>query len=66
MRRVDPPVVNDIVHCDCAVGLGRLPGWIIPLTVTSPPFDSIREYGGDPFDTATIARELYRVTMPGG
>lgn len=38
----------------------------IDLTVTSPPYDSLRTYEGYSFDFETIARELYRVTKPGG
>ncbi len=46
-----------------------LPPSCIPLTVTSPPYDSIRDYGGHLWDHesfALVAHELYRVTMEGG
>jgi len=36
------------------------------LTVTSPPYDNLRTYKGYTFDFEGIARELYRVTKPGG
>lgn len=39
---------------------------IIDLTVTSPPYDNLRTYKGYTFDFEPIARELYRVTKPGG
>lgn len=38
----------------------------VDLTVTSPPYDNLRTYNGYTFDFETIARELYRVTKPGG
>ena len=43
-----------------------LPNDDVPLTVTSPPFDDVRDYGGHHFDFEAIARELWRVTKPGG
>jgi len=36
------------------------------LTVTSPPYDNLRDYKGYSFDFASIAKELYRVTKQGG
>ncbi|OJW13126.1 MAG: hypothetical protein BGO49_20225 [Planctomycetales bacterium 71-10] len=54
---------------DALDGMRTLPEVCIPLTVTSPPFDSIRSYGGHRWDHETftaLARELWRVTMPGG
>ena len=38
----------------------------IDLTVTSPPYDDLREYKGYKFDYKKLAKELYRVTKPGG
>ena len=39
---------------------------IIRLTVTSPPYDKLRDYKGYEFPFEEIADELYRVTAPGG
>lgn len=39
---------------------------IVDLTVTSPPYDNLRTYNGYCFDFESVARELYRVTKPGG
>lgn len=38
----------------------------IDLTVTSPPYDNLRNYSGFTFDFEAIARELFRVTKQGG
>lgn len=39
---------------------------IIHLTVTSPPYDKLRDYKGYSFPFEEIAEELFRVTAPGG
>jgi len=38
----------------------------VDLTVTSPPYDNLRDYNGYTFDFKGIAKELYRVTKDGG
>ncbi|MHA2023715.1 MAG: DNA-methyltransferase [Candidatus Thorarchaeota archaeon] len=38
----------------------------IDLTVTSPPYGTLRDYGGHSWDINTIAPELYRVTKEEG
>ena len=55
-----------LLHGDSALVLPTLPNGSIDLTVTSPPYDNLRLYNGFTFDFETIARELYRVTKPGG
>jgi DNA modification methylase len=51
---------------DCAEVLKTLAAESVDLTVTSPPYDNLRKYKGYTFDFEPIARELYRVTKPGG
>jgi DNA modification methylase len=51
---------------DCAKVMAEMPDGCIDLTVTSPPYDNLRTYNGYVFDFETIARQLYRVTKPGG
>lgn len=46
--------------------MAELPPDCIDLTVTSPPYDNLRDYHGYPFDFESIAFELFRVTKPGG
>ncbi|MFH1170526.1 MAG: site-specific DNA-methyltransferase [Candidatus Vogelbacteria bacterium] len=38
----------------------------IDLTVTSPPYDELRDYKGYSFDFENIAKQLFRVTKKGG
>ena len=51
---------------DCKEELKKLDSGCIDLTVTSPPYDNLREYKGYTFDFKEIARELFRVTAQGG
>ena len=44
----------------------NLPDDFIDLTVTSPPYDNLRQYNGYMFDFENIAKELYRITKHGG
>lgn len=58
---------NRIVLGDNVAGMRGLPDGCIHLTVTSPPYDDLRTYGGHSrWDFAGCARELYRITVPGG
>lgn len=52
--------------CDCVVGMHGLADNSIDLTVTSPPYDSLRTYNGFTWDFEATAKELYRVTKKGG
>jgi len=44
----------------------RMPDNFVDLTVTSPPYDNLRDYKGYSFPFEDIAKELYRVTKYGG
>ena len=44
----------------------RMPDNFVDLTVTSPPYDNLRDYKGYSFPFEDIAKELYRVTKNGG
>src|SRR5947209_2519316 len=58
---------NDILCMDCVEGMRTLvPDTSIPLTVTSPPYGTMRLYGGHGWNFPAVAKELYRITMPGG
>lgn len=46
--------------------MAKMPNSFIDLTVTSPPYDDLRNYNGYSFEFEKIANELYRVTKDGG
>jgi len=55
------------IYCEnCLDTMARMPDDFIDLTVTSPPYDGLREYRVYSFDFEAIAKELYRVTKSGG
>ena len=58
--------LNYISCCDNLVGLRGLSDACIDLTVTSPPYDNLRNYHGFTWDAEGLIAELYRVTKPGG
>ena len=57
---------NEIRCCDCVEGMSTLPNGSVDLTLTSPPYDGMRTYGGHKWNFHATARELYRVTKDGG
>lgn len=57
---------NKVICGDSAKVLKELPDEVIDLTVTSPPYDDLRDYEGYNFDFESIAKELFRVTKDGG
>ena len=58
--------VNQVYQGDSAELMKKLPDNFIDLTVTSPPYDNLRDYNGYSFDFETIAKELFRITKEGG
>ncbi len=58
--------LNTIYNENCLDTMARMPDGFIDLTVTSPPYDNLRDYKGYSFDFESIAKELYRVTKQGG
>ena len=58
--------LNKIYNEDNISLITRMPDDFIDLTVTSPPYDNLREYKGYTVDLETLVKELYRVTKPGG
>lgn len=58
--------LNKIFNEDCLQTMSRMPDNYIDLTVTSPPYDGLRDYNGYSFPFEDIAKELYRVTKQGG
>ena len=46
--------------------MAKMPDNFLDLTVTSPPYDGLRDYNGYSFDFESVAKELFRVTKKGG
>ena len=59
--------MNNIAYnIDCVEWMKAQNENVIDLTVTSPPYDDIREYNGFVFDWMETIKHLYRITKPGG
>lgn len=69
---------NQIYNEDCLVTMNKMEDQVIDLVLTSPPYDAMRQYGGNKtyhqrlnekgfsFPFEEIATELVRVLKPGG
>lgn len=55
-----------LYHADCLDYLQTVEDCKFKFTLTSPPYDDIRNYQGYSFPFQDIAKQLYRVTMSGG
>ena len=58
--------INKIYNENCLETMKRMDDCFIDLTVTSPPYDGLRDYNGYSFPFEDIAKELFRVTKDGG
>ncbi|MEA3222667.1 MAG: site-specific DNA-methyltransferase [Thermodesulfobacteriota bacterium] len=59
--------MTDKVICgDCLEVMKDIPSKSIDLTVTSPPYDNLRDYKGYNFDFEGLANELFRTTKDRG
>ncbi len=58
--------INQIIEGNCVEVMKKFDDGVIDLTVTSPPYDNLRNYKGFDFPFEDIAKELYRVTKQGG
>jgi DNA modification methylase len=58
--------VNKIYNENNLDTMAKMPDGFIDLTVTSPPYDNLRNYKGFTFEFEKVAQELYRVTKEGG
>lgn len=57
---------NTIMCGDCVEILKGFPDNYVDLTVTSPPYDNLRDYDGYSLNFPLLAEELFRVTKDGG
>ncbi|MDR2692082.1 MAG: site-specific DNA-methyltransferase [Dysgonamonadaceae bacterium] len=58
--------INSIIAGNCVSVMKNFDDNVIDLTVTSPPYDDLRNYNGYVFPFKEIAGELYRITKQGG
>jgi len=61
-----PLQLNAIYCMDCVKGMKKIPDNSIDLVVTSPPYDSIRDYNGFSFDLNATGKEIFRILREGG
>jgi site-specific DNA-methyltransferase (adenine-specific) len=61
--------LNQIYNMDCLDGMREIGDKTVDLTVTSPPYDNLREYKGYKgysLDFVNLTHELFRITKVGG
>ena len=58
--------IDKIYNIDNINGMAQLGKETVDLTVTSPPYDDMRNYNGYSFDFERVARGLFYVTKVGG
>lgn len=60
------PYENNVVVGNCVDVMNKMPAEFVDLTVSSPPYDDLRDYKGYSFPFEDIANGLFRVTKKGG
>lgn len=65
MKNIDN-LINSIITDNCINFMSQLDDNIIDLTVTSPPYDNLRNYKGYTFHFEDIAKQLFRITKKNG
>ena len=58
--------VNTIYKENCIETLHRMPDEFVDMTITSPPYDDLRDYNGYHFPVEEIAASLFHKTKKGG
>ena len=60
-------IAIDNIYCEnCLDTMSHMDDGMVDLTVTSPPYDDLRDYNGYSFPFQDIANQLFRVTKGGG
>lgn len=57
--------IDEIMCVDCIAGMQEMPDNSVDLTITSPPYDDLREYNSV-VNFLDVAENLYRITKDGG
>lgn len=60
------PLPCEIICGDAVEAMARLPSASVDIVVTSPPYDSIRDYKGFKIDLNSAGCEIHRVLKDGG
>ena len=63
MKKIE---LSKLYNEDCMKNMSRVDDNFVDLTVTSPPYDDMRDYNEYNFDYKLISKELFRITKPGG
>jgi len=58
--------LNTIYNEDCLETMAKMPDEFIQATITSPPYDDLRDYEGFSFDFQKVSEALWRITKPSG
>ena len=58
--------LGTIYHENCLETMNRMPDDLVDMTITSPPYDDLRDYNGYHFPVEEIAVSLFQRTKPGG
>ena len=58
--------VITLYNDDCLTVMRGMADKSVDLTVTSPPYDNLREYGNHEWQFETVAEQLFRLTKDGG
>src|SRR6266498_1209456 len=58
--------INKITEGNCVEVMEDFDNESIDLTITSPPYDELRNYKGYVFPFENIAKQLFRITRTGG
>lgn len=56
----------EIYQENCIATMERMSDNFLDMTITSPPYDDLRDYNGYHFPVEEIASSLFRTTKPGG
>lgn len=58
--------LNKIYNENCLITMANMSDNFVDMTLTSPPYDQIRQYNGFSFDFESVANQLFRITKMGG
>lgn len=58
--------LGEIYQENCIETMKRMSDNFVDMTITSPPYDDLRDYNGYHFPVEDIAASLFRKTKPGG